>query len=332
LGEQNSGKSTLWEKFMWLIEGTTYESGALPTKLRDFVAAITNHQTRLFDNIDGSNFNDPKSDASAYMDLMCKCSTGGKIEIAELYKTNIVKEYNLRCDLFLTARVNPFPSHRSDLSRRIVYFPVRKPESGEYVTVEQMKAQIDADSDEMKLETLVRLNYIVKALKENTKAYNPVSEMHSYENWSMRIADYEGWGDEMKAIWNGCVTTYKEKVTENSLLVEVIRKWIGSNPKKHTGEYFRAGQIHQELMRLYPKQTSTFWKSGTGFQKAIESNYSALRSLGVDNNGGKLRSGYKVWKFTPTPAEVQMCVATYTDSTREYPYSSEGKVIIPPEM
>jgi hypothetical protein len=203
LGEQNSGKSTLWEKFMWLLYGTEYESAALPSKRRDFVAAMTNNAINIFDNIDSVNFDNTRSDYPEYIDLMCKASTGGKIPIAELYKTKVQKMYDLRCDQFLTARVNPFPSHRSDLSRRTLFFPMRMPSPLEYRTTEEIKQALAHDADEMKLEILVRLQNVLRALTANTKSYPPVSQMGSFETFTMRIADHEGWADEMQDIWEG---------------------------------------------------------------------------------------------------------------------------------
>jgi hypothetical protein len=179
LGEQGSGKSTLWEKIMWLLEGPQYESGALPTKMRDFVSSVTNSAIQIFDNIDGVNFN--RGEYQSYLDILCKCCTGGKLDIAQLYETNVNRSYSLRCHIFLTARVSPFPSHRSDVSRRTLFFPIRKPEQDEYVTVEQMKAQLVADSEDMKLETLLRLQLVVKALVANRgKEYPPISETNRF--------------------------------------------------------------------------------------------------------------------------------------------------------
>ncbi len=80
LGEQNSGKSTLWEKILWLVYGTEQESAALPSKRRDFVAAMTNNAINIFDNIDSVNFDNPRSDYPEYIDLMCKASTGEKFQ------------------------------------------------------------------------------------------------------------------------------------------------------------------------------------------------------------------------------------------------------------
>jgi hypothetical protein len=166
-GEQNSGKSTLWEKFMWLLEGSEYKSGALPSKERSFVAAITNNAIQIFDNIDSVNFTNPRSDYPGYIDLMCKCSTGGKIPIAQLYETNVEKTYDLRCDLFFTARVNPFPSDRSDLARRTLPFPFRNLEPHEFITVEDMQRDLMADREEILLETLIRLQNILRGMEAN---------------------------------------------------------------------------------------------------------------------------------------------------------------------
>ena len=151
LGEQNSGKSTLFEKLMWLLVGPAYESEALPGDTRSFVAAVTNNQVKIFDNVDGSD-----AEELGYVDIMCKCASGGRIPIAQLYATNVERMFELRCDLMFTARYNPFPSHRSDLSRRTLFFPIRRPTTEEYRTVEVMQKELIADADEIKLETLIR--------------------------------------------------------------------------------------------------------------------------------------------------------------------------------
>jgi len=310
LGEQGSGKSTLWEKIMWLLEGPQYESGALPTKIRDFVSSVTNSAIQIFDNIDGVNFN--RGEYQSYLDILCKCCTGGKLDIAQLYETNVNRSYSLRCHIFLTARVSPFPSHRSDVSRRTLYFPIRKPEQDEYVTVEQMKAQLVADSEDMKLETLLRLQLVVRALVANRgKEYPPISEMHSFENWTMRIADFEGWADEMVAIWKGCKAQYQERVTEDSPLVDAVRRWIGSNSEKNVGRWVRASEIYKELSEKYYRQVTDAWRSSAVFGKRLKENFSALRLLGIEK---KMLDGATMYRFNCTRAQVEQCTTSYEDS------------------
>jgi hypothetical protein len=149
IGPQNSGKSTLWEKIMWLFYGVKHESSGLPANLRSFISAVTNHAIQIFDNIDRADFNNAKSEQVQYIDPMCKCSTGGRLSIAELYKNNVDKDYQLRCDIFLTSRTNPFPSQYTDLLRRIQIFPIRRPTAAEYRTTESMKRELVAIEEDL---------------------------------------------------------------------------------------------------------------------------------------------------------------------------------------
>jgi len=311
LGEQNSGKSTLWEKFMWLLYGAEYESPALPSKRRDFVAAMTNNAINIFDNIDSVNFDSPRSDYPEYIDLMCKASTGGKIPIAELYKTNVQRMYDLRCDQFLTARVNPFPSHRSDLSRRTLFFPMRMPSPLEYRTPEEIKQALAHDSDAIKLEILVRLQNVLRALAANTKSYPPVSQMHSFETFTMRIADHEGWADEMLSIWQGYMGDYRERITEDSPLVEYVRRWIGMATMNNAGRWARAGEIYADLQKVYGQDFTKMWRSSAVFGKRLKENKTALRVLGVEV---KPLHGNLLYKFEPSQEQMERCRDAWNDS------------------
>jgi hypothetical protein len=310
-GLQNSGKSTLWEKLLWLMEGTQYESGAMPGNMRSFVAALTNHQVQIFDNIDSVNFDNPKSEYPAFLDLMCKSSSGGTLGVAELYKTNVDRKYSLRCDLFLTARENPFPAQRSDVSRRTLFFPIRQPTKEEYITVENMKSAFAADTDDMKLETLVRLQLVLRALVTNRdKNYLPVSQMHSYETYTMRVADYEGWAAEMVDIWQRYHAEYQVKTTENSPLVEYVQRWLGMKAS-NVDRWVRAGEMYGELEEEYDRKFTQNWRNSTSWGKQLSAHRSALKLLNMDH---KISHNTVVYKFTPTPGQLEVCRQAYQDA------------------
>ena len=325
LGEQNSGKSTLWEKHMWLLYGTEYESAALPSKRRDFVAAMTNNAINIFDNIDSVNFDNPRSDYPEYIDLMCKASTGGKIPIAELYKTNVQKMYDLRCDQFLTARVNPFPSHRSDLSRRTLFFPIRMPSPLEYRTTEEIKVALANDADDVKFEILVRLQNVLRALVANKKSYPPVSQMHSFETFTMRVADHEGWADEMQDIWEGYMGDYRERITEDSPLVEYVRRWIGMAMMSNAGRWARAGEIYADLQKAFGQDFTNLWRSSAVFGKRLKENKTALRVLGVET---KPLHGNLLYKFEPSPEQMERCRDAWSDSAPTH-YQGDDALGVP---
>jgi hypothetical protein len=314
IGEQNSGKSTLFEKMMWLLTGLEYESEALPQDLRSFLAAVTNHHMKLFDNIDGSDIEE-----LGYIDLACKCASGGKIPIAQLYETNVERKFDLRCDLMFTARQNPFPSHRSDLSRRTLFFPIRKPEKHEYKTVESMQEELWSERETILIELLLRLNKICKAINENRhKKYDPISEMHSFETYTMRVADHEGWAEEMVALWKGYMGDYQEKIIEDSPIVSAFLKWLGRpayDPATkriilvNVGRKATVEEIYNEMMLSQCKEFTATYKNSATFGKAIKRNWTALRVLGAAK--GQDATGRRFLLFTPSETVRQQCKLAY---------------------
>jgi len=319
-GVQNSGKSTLWEKFLWLFYGTGIKSGGLPTNLRSFIAAVTNHQIQLFDNIDRAGFDNQHSDYPAYIDIMCKCSTGGQLEIAQLYKNNVEKVYQLRCDIFMTARVIPFPTSASDLQRRMLRFPIRVPDH--FKSSETLKREFDLVKDDAKLETLVRLQLVLRALLASSdKEYQPSSEMGDYENFTRRIAEYEGWGNEMAQIWKAHQGEHKTQLAEDSPLVNFLRCWLGR--PGNAGRWVRVGQIYRELSDRYQREFTQIFRTDAVFGRRIKENISALAILGVEK---KFLDGSTTYRFlcsphlTPeeTAIQVGQCQNAFTDTAHRW--------------
>jgi hypothetical protein len=269
---------------------------------------------KIFDNIDGSD-----AEELGYIDIMCKCATGGTIPIAQLYATNVERMFELRCDLMFTARHNPFPSHRSDLSRRTLFFPIRRPTTEEYRTVEAMQRELMADADEMKLETLMRLMKILRGLVANKdKEYPPVSEMHSYETFTMRCADHEGWAGEMREIWKGYRGDYQQRIVEYAPVVDELRKWIGykspASPSAvpvypNAGRWVKVGELWRDLKQIAGHDIT--WKNESTLGRALERHFSALRILGVEK---RLLSGTKRYRFSPSGQQMKDCAAAWEDA------------------
>jgi hypothetical protein len=313
LGPQNSGKSTLWEKIMWTFYGTNFVSSGLPPKLADFISAITNHQIQVFDNIDRAAFGNTHTDYPTYVDLMCKSATGGKISLRKLYENNIDKNYDLRCDIFLTARVNPFPSNYSDLLRRTLIFPIRLPTQEEHRTTESMKAALRRDEEIIKLEILVRLQFVLRALLGCKEEQTPISEMASFETYTMRVAQYEGWDAEMRLIWEGYSGAYKERLTEDSPLINFVRCWLGK--RGNVGRKARTGQIYRDLTDMLGTKFTQHFRSDAAFGRKLKENLSALGLLGIHT---QFKDGSTVYWFEPSPEQVGQCKNAYEDSVSRW--------------
>src|ERR1035441_7330734 len=121
VGEQNSGKSTAFEKPSWLLYGKEKDALGLPSTYKDLVATITNLSFPILDNVDGGGLNEKEK--GAYLDLFCGVSSGMEVPLRILFTTNNLITFKLRNHLMLTSRVTPFD--RSDAMRRILQFSMR---------------------------------------------------------------------------------------------------------------------------------------------------------------------------------------------------------------
>jgi hypothetical protein len=95
---------------------------------------------------------------------MSYCATGGTEPIAVLFKTNALKNFNLRYNLFFAARA--WTEERGDRARRTLFFPVRTMSREERTDVAVIAAEIQ-DSEyrrTLQLETVVRLQLVLRAM------------------------------------------------------------------------------------------------------------------------------------------------------------------------
>ena len=303
IGEKGSGKTTLFEKMAWLVLGTGYEAGAMPRDVRGLVAALTNNHMAVFDNCDRTKWMEDNK-----LDYICKASTGGRIPIAVLYKTNSVASYSLRCDQFFTARSNSWPDGATDAARRTLLFPLRIPSKEEQVDREEWMRDLMNNRDAYLIETLARLQLCVRALAASgNKRYAKKSGMQEFETWTMRIADAEGWAKGMEAIWAGYMEDSSGVIIENSPFVTSMRLWVGSieGTKAITeGQWVKAGDIYRVLKPLLDKSDLKQFAFGheSRLGVAMMDKLDILRdAFGVEL---KFTRGHNWYKFNPSEAAL----------------------------
>lgn len=151
---------------------------------------------------------------------------------------------------------------------------------------------------------------MLKALIANRgRAWKPISEMHSYETYTMRIAHYEGWAPEMEAIWRGYYAEYQKQAAEDSPFVNFVRCWLGR--EGNVGRWARSGQIYKDLENTLSKKFTSACRSDAAFGRKLKENYSALGILGVEK---RLRDGYNEYCFKPSGDQLKQCQNAYEDS------------------
>jgi hypothetical protein len=136
--------------------------------------------------------------------------------------------------------------------------------------------------------------------------------MHPFENFTMRIADYEGWAEEMRGIWESHRGEYQHQLTEDSPLVNYIRCWLGKDDR-NIGRWVRTGQLYQELADRYGKLTQS-WRTDAAFGRKLKENETALHLLGIQK---RFRHGSTEWRFDPPSEEAERCKNAYADSARK---------------
>jgi hypothetical protein len=136
--------------------------------------------------------------------------------------------------------------------------------------------------------------------------------MHSYESFTMRIADYEGWAPEMKAIWEGYYEEYRQRAAEDSPFVNTIRCWLG---KGNVGRWARTGEMYRDLEEMYRLTFTQAWRSDAAFGKKLKENYSALGLLGIEK---KFLDGCTTYRFVTPLEQVGICNNAYQDSLTRY--------------
>jgi hypothetical protein len=164
------------------------------------------------------------------------------------------------------------------------------------------------------LETLVRLQLVLRALIANHgKDWTPISEMHSFETYTMKVACHEGWAKEMKAIWRGYYSDYQKQAAEDSPFVNFIRYWLGR--EGNIGRWARSGQIYKELEDKYERKFSQYCRSDAAFGKKLKENISALGVLGVEKRPAHNGTEYM---FQPSEQQAAQCKAAYEDSLSKW--------------
>ena len=231
-GQQGSGKTTLSDILMTLLDPHGDTPASLPKKESDIGTTARHRHLLAFDNISGL-----KWDVS---DSLCKLSTGLSVSQRSLYTNGELYQYTVTRPVILNGIPNLV--NRDDLARRVISLHLdRIPDEKNGKGISQVKRDFLKDNAQILgglLDTLVVCHRNIDTVKiGETKGFNEVAR------WVEAAAEHLGWEPgEFTRIYNENRLSSSSNLVEQNNLARTIMKTLAylkdkGQPAQFEGTY-----------------------------------------------------------------------------------------------
>jgi|GEM_PF-6693017 len=221
IGEWGSGKTITLRKIGLLLFGKRFEVMPLTQDQKDFDSAITNSDYVAVDNAD--------TKTHWFEDRLAIVATGGSIKKRELYTTNRLISYPVRCFLAITSRTPFF--RREDIASRMLLMKVGQFEK--YESENKLLAEIIDNRNSIMMEVIFHLQTIIRALYESRDIkLNVDFRMTDFADFAFRIARYSGEENEVKALFKKLSGEQNLFSLEGDPTIELLNIWVETNANR----------------------------------------------------------------------------------------------------
>ena len=243
LGEKGSGKTTALRKVGLLLFGKDFNVTSLTDDPKDFDAAVTNSHYVVIDNAD---------DRKPWLDDKLSISaTGGNVKKRELYTTNRLVDFPIRCFLAITARTPTF--RRDDVADRLLIMRVGRIRN--FKSERHMIAQVLKDRDFIMSEVVRHLQEVVRALRDYKNNKKDVAfRMADFAEFALTVAHYAERYDQVKIILRKLALEQTYFTLEDDPIFDLLFKWVPENQ----GREVTAAELCNELSALAIKYNIEF--------------------------------------------------------------------------
>jgi hypothetical protein len=261
LGVPGSGKTTAIRRVLRIFENPDSDVLNIPTDKQDaFRSSIAGHRLLVLDNIE-------KSGAWWMPDMLNKLSTGGTIELRELYHTNKTHTIIPRCFVACTAVNMPF-SEESLFSRLLV---LEMCQLDNPVAEHVIQRRLRENSASIWADLLNKLNRTVASILVNVNPRAPTkSRLVDFTVFCERI---RGSGvvdsDLVQLGLLSMVDSQLRQLKESSQAINLLEEWISSRPQE-AGEWHSYTDIYQVLLVMAQSRRQDLkWKNGSSLGKHL---------------------------------------------------------------
>lgn len=262
LGAAGSGKTTTIRRVLRIYEGPDSDVLGVQIDKQDaFRASIASHRLLVMDNLE-------KSGASWMVDTLNKLSTGGSIELRELYRTN--KRHLIQPHVFVVCTAVNMPFSDETLFSRLLVLEMQQLDKP--ISEQILQRRIHEKSPAIWADLLKKLNKIVKALQDRKTVINPSkSRLVDFTEFCERINKCNVVdGEKLSLGLLSLVDTQLRQLKESSQAVNLIEEWVTSRPVE-AGEWHTYTEIFACLSTMASsRRIDLKWKNPAGLARHIE--------------------------------------------------------------
>lgn len=221
IGRMGSGKSSALRKFGTLLYGGKFQVMPLTDDSRDFDAAITNSDFVAIDNAD--------SKIKWLDDRLAIAATGGTIKKRELYTTNRLVDFPVRCFIGITSRTPHF--RREDVADRLLMMKVER--FDKFIPEKDLLKEVLDNRNQIMTEVAYRLQEVIQALHATRDQIFEIDfRMADFAQFALRIARHEGNEDEVHAIFKKLTQEQSIFSLEDDPMLKLLSTWVEANQDK----------------------------------------------------------------------------------------------------
>jgi len=243
IGRMGSGKSSTLRKIGTLLYGSKFQVMPLTEDSKDFDAAITNSDFVAIDNAD--------SKVKWLDDRLAVAATGGTIKKRELYTTNRLVDFPVRCFIGITSRTPHF--RREDIADRLLMMKVER--FDKFVSEKSLLSEVLDNRDRIMTEVIYRLQEIIRALYETRDEVFEIDfRMADFAQFCLRIARHEGNEDEVRAIFRKLTQEQNIFSLEDDPIFKLLSAWVEVNG----GREITSADLCRELSEIAKRTNVVF--------------------------------------------------------------------------
>ena len=307
MGEKGSGKTKIFEKLGWLIDGERFEPTEFNADKESLKSTLTTKGILLLDNADDIE------EARGVQSLIASACTGMAVNKRILYTTNTTMDFPVTASIFISTRTNPFD--RDDVADRQLLFPLLRYDKKDKRGENEIKDEFLGNRDTYFAEVIGRIQNVIKAIEATKGKHYPHDlRLHNFGELCLRVADHEGWLPEMESIITGILHSQGVTATSEDIIHEALTLYIGTNSSLFLGTNSNPvrmviGELKSELNNVMEMSGGDFpYKTSKGLSSKIKTSISVYTKVfGLTYQYSTSRKTY-IYSLNPSYDTVMRCL------------------------